>query len=93
MDKENSQAMLLMEELELVMKIKLSLWMIWKMTFALCLMMAVVGCENRDKVACRKERAYNKDTDKDTDKDTEDIHKIHKYQGEQLNLRLQMQKY
>jgi hypothetical protein len=39
----------------------------------------VVGRENRDKVACRKERAYNKDTDKDT----EDIHKIRKIQGEQ----------
>ena len=37
MDKENSQALSLVEALELVMKIKLPLlWMIWKMTFALC---------------------------------------------------------
>jgi hypothetical protein len=52
------------------------------MTFALCPMVQVVGRENRDKVACRKEKAYNKDKDKDT----EDIHKIRKNQGEQLNL-------
>ena len=57
------------------------------MTFALCPKVQVVERENRDKVACRKERAYNKDTDKDT----EDIHKIRKDQGEQWNLRLQKQ--
>ena len=58
------------------------------MTFALCPMVQVVGREDRDKVACCKERAYNKGTDKDT----EDIHKNRKNQGEQkeLNLRLQM---
>ena len=82
MDKEYSQALSLMEELELVMKMEPSLWMIWKMTFVLCPMMQVVGRENRDKGVCRKERACNKDTDKDT----EDIHKIRKNQGEQLNL-------
>jgi hypothetical protein len=82
-DKENSQA-LLMEVLESSMKMKPpSLSMIWKMTFALCLIVQVVGRENRDKVACRKERAYNKDKDKDT----EDIHRIRKDLGEQeLNL-------
>ena len=53
--------------------------MIWKLTFALILMVQAAGCENRDKVACRKERAYNKDTDKDT----VDIHRIRKDQGEQ----------
>ena len=76
-DKENNQALPLKEAVESLKKMKPpSLWMIWKMTFALCLM---VGRENRDKVVCRKERAYNKDKDKDTD----DIHKIHKDQGEQ----------
>ena len=52
------------------------------MTFALCPKVQVVERENRDKEACRKERAYNKDTDKDT----EDIHKIRMDQGEQSNL-------
>ena len=82
MDKENSQVLPLMEALELLMKLKSPLsWMIWKMTFALCLV--VVGRENRDKVACRKERAYNRDTDKDT----EDTHKIRRDQGgQELNL-------
>ena len=79
MNKENSQALTLMEALELVMKMKPPLLWIWKLTFALLPMVQVVGRENRDKVACRKERAYNKDTDKDT----EDIHKIRKNQGEQ----------
>ena len=79
MNKENSQALTLMEALELVMKMKPPLLWIWKLTFALLPMVQVVGRENRDKVVCRKERAYNKDTDKDT----EDIHKIRKNQGEQ----------
>ena len=80
MDKENSQALALMEALESLMKMKSPLlWMIWTMTFALCPMVQVVGRESRDKVACRKERAYNKDKDKDI----EDIHKIRKVQGEQ----------
>ena len=49
------------------------------MTFALYLTVQVVERENRDKEACRKERAYNKGTDKDT----EDIHKIRMNQGGQ----------
>ena len=81
-DKENSQALPLMEVLELLMKMKPPLWMIWKMAFALCLM--VVERENRDKEACRKERACNKDTDKDI----EDIHRNRKNQGEQKELNL-----
>ena len=86
MDKESSQALPLMEEaLELVMKMKPPLMrMIWKMTFVLYLMVQVVGRENRDKAACRMERAYNKDTDKGT----EDIHKIRKNQGELKELDL-----
>ena len=85
MDKENSQALLLMEAIVLVLKMKPPLmWMIWKMAFALYLMVQVVGRENKDKVACRKERAYNRDTDKDT----EDIHKNRKNQGEQKELNL-----
>ena len=85
MDKENSQALLLMEALELVLKMKPPLmWMIWKTTFALYLIVQVVGRENKDKVACRKERAYSRDTDKDT----EDIHKNRKNQGEQKELNL-----
>jgi hypothetical protein len=77
-DKENNQALPVMESL---MKMKPPSF--WKIAFALCRMVQVVGRENRDKVACRKERAYNKDKDKDT----EDIHKIRKDQGEQeLNL-------
>ena len=105
MDKENSLALSLMmeEPLELVVMkmmllppppqplllLLLLLWMIWKMTFALCPMVhwqvvVVVRRENTDKVACRKERACNKDTDKDT----EDIHKVRKIQGEQEELNL-----
>jgi hypothetical protein len=82
-DKENSQALPLMEALELLKMEPPLLWMIWKITFALFLTVQVVKHGNRDKVACRKERAYNKDTDKDT----EDTHKIRENQGEQeLNL-------
>ena len=88
MDKENSQALSLMEALELVMKMSppLLLWMTWKMTFALLPMVQMVARENRDKVECRKERAYNKDTDKGT----EDIHKIRKNQGEQKEQELNL---
>jgi hypothetical protein len=71
------KALPLMEVFEFVLKMEPSLMsMIWKTTFALFLTVQAVGRENRDKVACRMERAYNKDTDKDTEDN-------HKNQGEQ----------
>jgi len=84
-DKENNQVLL-----EVLESKPLLMWRDWKVTFvSFSLTLQVVELEDRDKVACHMERAYNMDMDMDT----ENSHKLRMSQEaqQQLNLGPQMQ--